>query len=135
MPRRAQPVPPIFQPEVAAEAILFAARNPRRELMVGWPTVKAILGNAVVPGLADRYLARTGFDSQQTDEPSDTHRPNNLEQPADENRDYGTRGPFDAKSTDRSPQLWASHHHGLLGALGAVGLGAVAAGLAARRSR
>src|ERR687887_283602 len=69
LPRAPQPVPPIFQPEVAADAIVWAASHPRRELMVGWPTVKAIVGNSVAPGLADRYLARTGYESQQTEEP------------------------------------------------------------------
>ena len=136
LPRKPQPVPPIYEPQVAARAVLYAADHPkRREYWVGGSTVGTLAANAVVPGLLDRYLARTGFDSQQTDEPSDAHRQNNLEQPADEHRDYGTRGPFDAKSTDRSPQLWASQHHGVLGAIGAMGLGAVAAGLAARRSR
>src|SRR5439155_121824 len=78
MPREPQPVPPIYQPEVAAKAIVWAARHPRRELMVAWPTVKAILGNAVAPGLADRYLARSGYDAQQRDEPLDPARPDNL---------------------------------------------------------
>jgi NAD(P)-dependent dehydrogenase (short-subunit alcohol dehydrogenase family) len=109
LPRKPQPVPPIYEPHIAASAVVHAADHP--------------------------YLARTGFDSQQTDEPSQPDRPNNLEQPADEHRDYGTRGPFADRSTDRSPQLWASQHHGVLGAIGAAGLGAVAAGLAMRRSR
>jgi NAD(P)-dependent dehydrogenase (short-subunit alcohol dehydrogenase family) len=136
LPRKPQPVPPIYEPQVAARAVLYAADHPkRREYWVGGSTVGTLAANAVVPGLLDRYLARTGFDSQQTDEPSDGHRPNNLVQPADEHRDYGTRGPFDAKSTDRSPQLWASQHHGLLGAIGAVALGAVGVGVTARRSR
>src|SRR5438046_2844577 len=67
LPRSPQPVPPIFQPEVAADAIVWSASHPRRELMVGWPTVKAIVGNALVPGIADSYLARTGFAAQQAD--------------------------------------------------------------------
>jgi NADP-dependent 3-hydroxy acid dehydrogenase YdfG len=119
MPRRAQPVPPIFQPEVAAEAILFAARNPRREFMVGWPTVKAIVGNAVVPGLADRYLARTGFDAQQTDEP-ERDRPDNLFDPVP--GDQAAHGPFDAQARPRSLQLWATTHRRLLGLAGASAL-------------
>ena len=81
LPRAPQPVPPIFQPEVAADAIVWAARHPRRELMVGWPTVRAIVGNAIAPGLADRYLARNGYDAQQTDEPVDPDRPDNLFEP------------------------------------------------------
>jgi len=119
MPRRAQPVPPIFQPEVAAEAILFAAGNPRRELMVGWPTVKAIVGNAILPGLADRYLARTGFDAQQTDEP-EPERPDNLFEPVA--GDQAAHGPFDAQARPHSLQLWATKHRRALGIAGASAL-------------
>src|SRR5438105_3792296 len=92
MPRHPQPVPPIFEPEVAAEAIAYAAEHAPRELYVGWPTVKAIVGNKLVPRLADRYLARTGFDSQQTDEPVDADRPDNLFEPAP--GAYGAHGIF-----------------------------------------
>jgi short-subunit dehydrogenase len=108
MPRSPQPVPPIFQPEVAADAIVWAANHPRRELMVGWPTVKAIVGNAVLPGVADRYLARNGFDAQQTDEPVDPNRPDNLFEPVPGNQ--GAHGPFDAKSRRRSLQLPLAKH-------------------------
>src|SRR5690606_18196026 len=76
--RRAQPVPPIFQPEVAAEAILWASRHRRREVFVGFSTVKAIWGNKMAPWLADRVLAKTGVDAQQLDEPEDPERPHNL---------------------------------------------------------
>src|SRR5256884_4250096 len=78
LPRKAQPVPPIFQPEVAAEAIYFAAHNPRREFYVGAPSVAVIVGNKFVPGLLDHYLARSGYDSQQYDGAEDPNRPNNL---------------------------------------------------------
>jgi NAD(P)-dependent dehydrogenase (short-subunit alcohol dehydrogenase family) len=105
MPRRAQPVPPIFQPELAADAIVWAARNSHRELLVTWPTIKAVLGNAVAPGLADRYLAKNGYDAQQTDEPADHDRPNNLFEPVP--GDQGARGPFDAEARSRSFELWA----------------------------
>ena len=71
LPRKAQPVPPIFQPEVAAEAIVWASRHDRRELAVGWPTVEAIVGNKIAPGWLDAYLARTCYDAQMTDEPED----------------------------------------------------------------
>src|SRR5213595_806371 len=81
LPRRAQPVPPIFQPEVAAEAIYFAAHHPRREFIVGWPAFKAIYGNKIAPWYADRVLARMGYDAQQHDGPEDPNRPNNLWQP------------------------------------------------------
>jgi NAD(P)-dependent dehydrogenase (short-subunit alcohol dehydrogenase family) len=132
MPREPQPVPPIFQPEVAAEAIVWAARNPRRELKVAWPTVKAILGNAVAPGLADRYLADSGYDAQQTDTPVGPDRRDNLFEPVDEDR--GAHGPFDEESRERSVQAVLSRHRRPLG-LGAVAaaLAAVGASRAARR--
>ena len=110
LPRKAQPVPPIFQPEVAAEAIYFAAHNPRREFYVGLPTVKAIVADKIAPGLLDRYLGRTGYDSQQYDGPEDPNRPNNLWQPVA--GDHGAHGAFDARASDWSPQLWTSEHRG-----------------------
>jgi NAD(P)-dependent dehydrogenase (short-subunit alcohol dehydrogenase family) len=108
LPRAPQPVPPIFQPEVAADAIVWAASHPRRELMVGWPTVKAIVGNALVPGIADRYLARTAFDAQQTDQAIDPDRPDNLFEPVPGNQ--GAHGPFDDQSRTRSIQLRLAKH-------------------------
>ncbi|HEV2764676.1 MAG TPA: SDR family oxidoreductase, partial [Pyrinomonadaceae bacterium] len=69
LPNRPQPVPPIYQPEVGAEAVLFAARNDRREMYVGYPTVEAIVGDKVAPAFADKYLAKNAYDAQQTDEP------------------------------------------------------------------
>jgi hypothetical protein len=133
LPRRAQPVPPIYQPEVAAKAVVYAADHPRRrEYWIGGTTAATLAANAVAPGLLDRYLARTGFGSQQTDEPARGDRPANLWEPADEGRDYGTHGRFDDRSTGRSPQLWASQHHGALGAF-AIGAVAAATGAVARR--
>ena len=105
MPRQPQPVPPIYQPEVAADAIVWAAGHPHRELMVAWPTIKAIVGNAVAPGVADRYLARNGYDAQQTDEPADRDRPDNLFEPAP--GDQAARGPFDDQARAHSFELWA----------------------------
>jgi short-subunit dehydrogenase len=101
--RHPQPVPPIFEPEVAAEAVVFAAEARRREVWVGWPTVKAILGTTVAPGFADLYLARTGVDSQQTNEPVDPDRPDNLFEPVPGRR--GARGRFDEQASSRSLQL------------------------------
>jgi len=98
LPRRAQPVPPIFQPEVAADAIVKASSGDRREVYVKWPTTIAIVGNKIAPGLGDRYLARTGVDSQQTNEPEDPSRPDNLWAPVDEDRDFGAHGRFDARA-------------------------------------
>jgi NAD(P)-dependent dehydrogenase (short-subunit alcohol dehydrogenase family) len=123
MPRHPQPVPPIFQPEVAAEAIVHSARRPRRELYVGWPTVKVVLAEKLAPGLVDRYLARTGFDSQQTEEPVDHGRPDNLFDSTA--GDYGAHGTFDAKAKDRSIQLWLNLHRGTLAAGVLAGLGAL----------
>ncbi len=119
MPRRPQPVPPIFQPEVAAAGIHYAAHHRRRELWVGYPAVKAILGNGLVPWLADRMLAKQGYSGQMDDQPVSADRPDNLFEPVD--RDFGVHGRFDARSRRWSPQLWATTHRrtvaiGLLGA-------------------
>ncbi|MGC2626107.1 MAG: SDR family oxidoreductase [Candidatus Udaeobacter sp.] len=116
LPRKAQPVPPIFQPEVAAEAIYFAAHNPRREFYVGLPTAGAIIANKLVPGLLDRYLARTGFDSQQYDGREDPNRPDNLWQPVPS--DHGAHGAFDARARSWSPQWWTSKHRGWIAMAG-----------------
>ena len=101
--RHPQPVPPIFQPEVAADAIVWAAEHPRREYWVGWPTARAIVANRLVPGLLDRYLSRHGFDSQQTDRPIDSDRPDNLHEPS--SADFGAHGEFDDHAKTRSV-LW-----------------------------
>jgi hypothetical protein len=130
MPNRPQPVPPIFQPEVAAEAIVWVAKNPQRELWVGWPTVQAILGDKVAPGLLDRYLARTGYDSQQTGVPVALDRPDNLFEPVP--GDFGAHGPFDNRAQARSLQLWLSLNRRWLGL---AALSALAAGAAAARRR
>ena len=129
LPRRPQPVPPIYQPELIARGIVYAADHPRRrEYWIGGSTTATMIGNKFGAGLLDRYLARTGYDSQQTDELAAPDRPANLWKPADgpSGRDFGAHGGFDDRSTSRSYQLWASEHHGLLGALG----GFAAAGLA-----
>ena len=118
--RKAQPVPPIFQPEVAAEAIYFAAHNPRREFYVGLPSVEAIVANKIAPGFLDHYLARTGYDSQQYDGAEDPNRPNNLWQAV--SGDHGAHGAFDARARSWSPQLWASEHRTLI-SLAALALG------------
>jgi len=119
LPRKAQPVPPIFQPEVAAEAIYFAAHNPRREFYIGLPTVKAIVADKIAPGLLDRYLARSGYDSQQYDGAEDPNRPNNLWEPVPGN--HGAHGAFDARARNWSPQLLMSEHRGWV-ATGVVAL-------------
>jgi NAD(P)-dependent dehydrogenase (short-subunit alcohol dehydrogenase family) len=134
LPRQAQPVPPIYQPEVAARAVLYAADHPRRrEYWVGGSTMGTLAANKFAAGLLDRYLARTGYKSQQTDQRRSPEQPANLWEPADgeSGRDFGAHGIFDAKSTNRSYQLWASHHHGLIGAA-AVSALAAGAGVATR---
>jgi len=116
LPRKAQPVPPIFQPEVAAEAIVYASHHPRREIYVGMPTVEAIIGNKIAPALLDHYLARNGYDSQQHDGAEDPGRPDNLWEPVDAERDYGAHGHFDSGASSSSPQLWTSMHRNWLAA-------------------
>ena len=133
LPRHAQPVPPIYQPEVAARAVVHAADHPgRREYWVGATTAATLAANAVAPGLLDRYLGRTGFDSQQTQQPRDPDAPENLWEPADADRDFGAHGAFDDRSHPRSAQLWASQHHGAVAA--AAGLAGAAAVALWRRS-
>ena len=124
LPRKAQPVPPIFQPEVAAEAIVYASHYPRREIYVGMPTVGAIIANKFLPGLLDHYLGRTGYDAQQYDGAEDRHRPHNLWEPVDANEDRGAHGDFDARAHSVSPQLWTNTHRSwlLLGGLLVLGL-------------
>ena len=126
LPNKSQPVPPIFQPELIAEGIVFAAAHPRREFWIGWPTVKAIVGNNLVPWYGDRYLAEHGYEGQQIDEPRDADRPHNLWEPVDDTEDYGAHGVFDDRARPFSLQLWASMNRGKLLALG----GALFAGAA-----
>src|SRR5438105_9176547 len=118
LPNRAQPVPPIYQPEVAARAIAWAAEHPgRREYWVGATTAATIVANTFVPGLLDRYLGRTGYTSQQTDEPEDPERPFNLWEPVP--GDHGAHGRFDGQSHGRSVQFWLSARRRWLGMAGA----------------
>ena len=130
LPRKPQPVPPIFQPEVAAEAIVWAAQHRRNELWVGWPAVKAIWGNKLIPRELDYYLARTGYDSQQTDEPVDQDRKDNLWEPLP--GDHGAHGSFDNRAHRRSYQWWANTHRGGL-ALAGTALAMLAGAALARR--
>jgi NAD(P)-dependent dehydrogenase (short-subunit alcohol dehydrogenase family) len=126
LPRQAQPVAPIYQPEVAARAVLYAAAHPnRREYWVGGSTAATLAANAVVPGALDRYLARTGFDGQQTSQPRDPNQPENLWEPADgpEGKDFGAHGIFDDHAKSRSTQLWISQRRApLLGTALALGM-------------
>jgi NAD(P)-dependent dehydrogenase (short-subunit alcohol dehydrogenase family) len=127
---KAQPVPPVFQPEVAARAIRFAAFHPRREIWVGWPTVKAILANKVAPGLIDRYLAKAGYTGQVTDEPLPPDAPANLFQPVP--GPYGAHGRFDRQARRRSWEMFTSRHRGAVTAGMMVALAAGVGALARR---
>jgi short-subunit dehydrogenase len=108
MPFRAQPLPPVFQPEVAAEAIVWAAYQRRREICVGFPALKTIFGNMLLPGYADRVLSEQGYSGQQSDEPQPQGQPDNLFQPV--HKDMGSHGRFDSMAKDHSLQLWLSMH-------------------------
>jgi short-subunit dehydrogenase len=123
LPNQAQPVPPIYQPEIAAEAIVFASRNRRREIYVGLSTVIAIIGNKLFPSLGDWYLGSTGIKSQQTSQKGDPAKPNNLYAPV--NGDPGAHGRFDARARSHSPQLWTDRRRDWIAAgllTGAVAL-------------
>jgi NAD(P)-dependent dehydrogenase (short-subunit alcohol dehydrogenase family) len=126
MRRKASPVPPIFQPEIAARAVVHAADHPgRRERWVGYSTVLTLLGDKVAPGLLDRYLARTGYGAQQTSTPEDRGRPANLWAPVDTEPgdDQGAHGRFDDTARKRSPQQAVANHPVLAGAATAAGAG------------
>jgi NAD(P)-dependent dehydrogenase (short-subunit alcohol dehydrogenase family) len=136
LPRHPQPVPPIYQPEVAARAVLMAADNPRRrEYWAGASTVATIAANKFTAGLLDRYLARTGYKSQQTDEEPAVHGSGNLWQPLDkpDGHDYGAHGVFDEQAHPRSIQLWLSRHSRTVTGAAAGSLAAATALLARRR--
>jgi NAD(P)-dependent dehydrogenase (short-subunit alcohol dehydrogenase family) len=130
LPRQPQPVPPIYEPEVAAEAIYFAAHHRRRQVFVGMSTVVAIEGNKVLPGTGDRYLGAVGYDSQMTDQSADPERPNNLWQPLP--GDAGARGTFSNRAHQCSWQLWATMHRPAIVLAGLGVLGAAMVGLAGR---
>jgi short-subunit dehydrogenase len=129
LPRRARPVPPIYQPEVAAEAVVWAATHRRRHVYVGWSTVATVWASRLAPGLVDRYLGRTGYASQQTDASEDPGRPDNLMRPVEGDR--GAHGDFDARAKRRTVQLWLTTHRSQIGV--AVLVVAIAAGR--RRAR
>jgi len=116
-------VPPIFQPEVGARAIYWAAHHRRRELYVGWPTIEAIVGNKLAPGVLDHYLGRSGFQSQQTCEPEDPNRPDNLWNPLP--GDHGAHGSFDSQAHKVSWSLRAALGKKWIGA----GVAALTAGM------
>jgi NAD(P)-dependent dehydrogenase (short-subunit alcohol dehydrogenase family) len=134
LPRHPQPVPPIYQPEVAAHGVLYAADHPeRKQYWVGGSTAATLLAQKFAPALLDRYLAKTGFDAQQTkQEVAAGSRPDNLFDPVDrpEGSDHGAHGAFDDQSHHHSAQLWMSHHPAVTGGIAAGA--AVAGGLLIR---
>lgn len=134
LPNKAQPVPPIYQPEIAAEAIVFASKKKRREIYVGWSTVIAIVGNKLFPRLGDLYLGKSGVKAQQTNEKADHSKPNNLYDPV--GGDPGAHGRFDDRARSFSPQLWTSFHRDWMvrGVLGGI-LATVGAFLMAHRTK
>lgn len=124
LPGHPQPVPPIYQPEVAARAVLHVARHPTRELWVAWSTTRAILGQRFLPGLLDRYLARVAYRAQQADRPPEPGRPDNLDAPV--RGDLGAHGEFDGEARARSLSTWLRLRRGpLAAALATLGLGVV----------
>jgi len=122
--RKAQPVPPVFQPEVPARAIYWAALHPRREFWVGWPTVRAILANRVAPGAIDRYLASAGYSGQLTDQAAPADAPGNLFRPMPGH--YGAHGRFDSVARTGSWEVFTSRHRNavwaVLGVVAVLGL-------------
>ena len=136
LPRHPQPVPPIYQPEIAARAVAYAADHPqRKQFWVGASTVGTLLGQRMFPALLDRYLARTGYSSQQTGD-KQAEQQSNLWEPLDtaEGHDFGAHGVFDDSAHGFSPQWWARENAGpLLAGAGAALVGAAAA-VARRRN-
>ena len=130
---KAQPVPPIFEPEVGARAVFWAAHHDRGEVYVGGSTVEAIVGNKIAPRLLDRYLGRTGYESQQTDEPEDLARADNLWQPVDAERDFGAHGSLTRARRPYSVQLWVDLRRAKI--VAGIGLSALALGFFLRSFR
>jgi NAD(P)-dependent dehydrogenase (short-subunit alcohol dehydrogenase family) len=131
LPGHPQPVPPIFQPELAARAIEYAAHHRRRQIYVAWPAVKTILADKVAPGLLDLVLGRTGYRAQQLDEPVDPDRPSNLFQPAP--GDWAAHGRFDDRARERSLLLSANLHREWLAFAVGAGTALIGAVASARR--
>lgn len=131
LPHHPQPVPPIYQPEVAARAIVNAAIRPRREVWVGSSVLRAIWGQRLIPGLLDRYLAHFGWDSQQSDQPQLRPNHDNLWEPPQV--DYGAHGLFDSRSKARSLQSWFSRNRRPIAGAALATMALVGAGAGVRR--
>ena len=139
LPSHPQPVPPLYQPEVAARGVVFAADHPRRkQYWVGASTVGTLLGQKIAPALLDRYLAKTGYQSQQTGEKADPDRPHNLWEPVDgkDGHDHGAHGVFNSQAHGHCTQLWFSHHARLVSSvLAGVGTAGLATAILRLRGR
>jgi len=133
LPGKPQPVPPIYQPEIGAEAVLFAARNDRRELYVGYPTVGAIIGDKIAPSFGDWYLAKNGYEAQQTGEATEADRQDNLWEPIPGNHD--AHGTFGNRAISFSSQLWLNKNRNWLAMAGAGVAGVVIGTLLKRKLR
>jgi NADP-dependent 3-hydroxy acid dehydrogenase YdfG len=129
LPHKAQPVPPIYQPELIADAVTWVTDHHRRELFLGLNTAIIIQGNKFLPALGDWYLGKTGYKSQQTQQPADPNRPNNVWEPVDVTRDFGAHGTFGQRARSKSWQIWADTRGSLLTLLGSAGLLSIAGGL------
>ena len=133
LPNDPQPVPPIFEPEVIADAILYAAEHRRREIWLAWPAIEAIVSDKLAPRIGNMVLAKNGFSGQQTDEPMRADRPDDIYEPVA--GDHGAHGTFDARATSYSVAWWLSKHRAqlLAGALATVAAGTLAFGSMTRR--
>ena len=114
LPLAMQPLPPVYQPELAARAIVWAAEHPRRELLVGWQTWVGILGQSLMPGMMDRYLADRAWEGQMSEDPARPGSPDSLDDPVA--ADVGAHGAFDDMASDASPLLWADTHRRIVAA-------------------
>lgn len=130
LPRKSQPVPPIYQPELIGQAAYWAGHHRKRQMFLGGSTSIVVNANKFAPGLGDRYLALTGFKSQMREQPNTPDAPDNLYAPVDTSKDYGAHGAFDAQAISRSPEMWVSEHLTLTLTGAAVGLSAVGAAVA-----
>jgi len=130
-----RPVPPIFEPDVAAQAIVWAAFNRRREVFAGFPAAKAIVGNKLFPNIGDRYLGHNGYEAQKTDIPYSLDQPDNLWQPLDDDEDHGARGRFGENARQASWYLSVAKNRNLLAAAFAAVLGSVGALFGMKRAR
>jgi hypothetical protein len=137
LPGKPRPIGTVFQPEVAARAIYYAAHSDRKEMLVGGPTVESVWGNKVASAWMDDYLAKVGFKGQQSPEPVSPDRKDNLFEPVP--GDFEAHGRFDDEAHEDSPELWASIHKKQIGlaAVGAVAATAAGVGfmLSGRRER